>query len=237
MLKRYKVGTDVHAAGRSSKADGPIAALTIGTPDGGTNWPGGAYDPETAHRVSRRRQRRASPRSAGRAAARVLRHPLRVGHGRRGRSARCSGPATAGSDADAPSQRASRGRGAAPAPARPRPPRDRAGRRRRIAAAHVEGLPIVKPPYGMLSAINLDRGEIMWQVPHGDTPDNVRNHPALQGHEHSEDRAARRSVGLDGDEDARRHGRSAGDDDARSIRAARCCAPTTRRPARKSARC
>src|SRR4029453_7953706 len=32
-----------------------------------------------------------------------------------------------------------------------------------------------------LSAVNLDRGEIVWQVPHGDTPDNVRNHPALRG--------------------------------------------------------
>ena len=29
--------------------------------------------------------------------------------------------------------------------------------------------------------MNLDRGEIVWQVPHGDTPDNVRNHPALKG--------------------------------------------------------
>jgi quinoprotein glucose dehydrogenase len=38
----------------------------------------------------------------------------------------------------------------------------------------------VKPPYGTLSAVNLDRGEIVWQVPHGDTPDNVRNHPALK---------------------------------------------------------
>ena len=39
----------------------------------------------------------------------------------------------------------------------------------------------MKPPFGILSAINLDRGEMMWQVPHGDTPDNVRNHPALKG--------------------------------------------------------
>ena len=45
----------------------------------------------------------------------------------------------------------------------------------------VQGLPLVKPPYGVLNAINLDRGELVWQVPHGDTPDNVRNHPALQG--------------------------------------------------------
>ena len=45
----------------------------------------------------------------------------------------------------------------------------------------VEGLSLVKPPYGLLSALNLDRGELTWQVPHGDTPDNVRNHPALKG--------------------------------------------------------
>jgi quinoprotein glucose dehydrogenase len=45
----------------------------------------------------------------------------------------------------------------------------------------VQGLPIVKPPYGMVSAINLNRGEIEWQTPHGDTPDNIRNHPLLRG--------------------------------------------------------
>ena len=55
-----------------------------------------------------------------------------------------------------------------------------AGATSAIALA-VQGLPIVKPPYGILSAINLDRGELMWQVAHGDTPDNVRNHPALKG--------------------------------------------------------
>ena len=45
----------------------------------------------------------------------------------------------------------------------------------------VRGLPLVKPPYGTLTAIDLSRGEILWQVPHGDTPDNIRNHPALKG--------------------------------------------------------
>jgi quinoprotein glucose dehydrogenase len=33
----------------------------------------------------------------------------------------------------------------------------------------------------VLSAVQLDRGELLWQVPHGDTPDFVRNHPALKG--------------------------------------------------------
>jgi quinoprotein glucose dehydrogenase len=45
----------------------------------------------------------------------------------------------------------------------------------------VKGLPLAKPPYGTLSAIDLKTGDMLWQVPHGETPDNVRNHPALKG--------------------------------------------------------
>jgi quinoprotein glucose dehydrogenase len=45
----------------------------------------------------------------------------------------------------------------------------------------IEGLTLVKPPYGVVSAINLDRGDLVWQVAHGDTPDAVRNHPKLKG--------------------------------------------------------
>ncbi len=45
----------------------------------------------------------------------------------------------------------------------------------------VQGLSLVKPPYAVISAINLDRGDIQWQVPYGETPDAVRNHPALKG--------------------------------------------------------
>ena len=44
-----------------------------------------------------------------------------------------------------------------------------------------QGLPLLKPPYGVISAIDMDRGEILWRIPHGETPDNVRNHRALQG--------------------------------------------------------
>ena len=42
------------------------------------------------------------------------------------------------------------------------------------------GLPLLKPPYGMLNAVNLNEGTIAWQVPFGDTP-AVRNHPDLKG--------------------------------------------------------
>jgi quinoprotein glucose dehydrogenase len=48
-------------------------------------------------------------------------------------------------------------------------------------AGSLQGLPLLKPPYGIISAIDLNRGEILWQVPRGDTPDNVRNHPQLKG--------------------------------------------------------
>ena len=44
----------------------------------------------------------------------------------------------------------------------------------------VQGLPLAKPPYGQISAIDLKTGEILWQVAHGETPDNVRNHPLLK---------------------------------------------------------
>jgi quinoprotein glucose dehydrogenase len=51
----------------------------------------------------------------------------------------------------------------------------------RGGAPTVQGLPLIKPPYGSISAIDLNRGELLWKIPHGETPDNVRDHPALKG--------------------------------------------------------
>ena len=45
----------------------------------------------------------------------------------------------------------------------------------------VDGLPLLKPPYGRITAIDLNRGEILWQIPNSDTPDEIANHPALAG--------------------------------------------------------
>jgi quinoprotein glucose dehydrogenase len=45
----------------------------------------------------------------------------------------------------------------------------------------VDGLPLIKPPYGRITATNLEHGTQSWMVPHGETPDAIRNHPALKG--------------------------------------------------------
>lgn len=46
---------------------------------------------------------------------------------------------------------------------------------------NIDGLPLLKPPYNRITAIDLNKGEILWTVPGGDTPDNIKNHAALQG--------------------------------------------------------
>ncbi|MYI74031.1 MAG: hypothetical protein F4057_01450 [Acidobacteria bacterium] len=45
----------------------------------------------------------------------------------------------------------------------------------------VDGLPLVKPPWGRITAFDLDEGSMAWQIAHGETPDEVRNHPLLAG--------------------------------------------------------
>ncbi len=51
----------------------------------------------------------------------------------------------------------------------------------RAGSLTVQGLPLLKPPWGRITAIDLNKGEIVWQIAHGETPDRVRNHPALRG--------------------------------------------------------
>jgi quinoprotein glucose dehydrogenase len=55
------------------------------------------------------------------------------------------------------------------------------GALRMPGAGGPRGLPLVKPPWGEIVAIDLNRGEIAWAVPNGEAMDYVREHPALAG--------------------------------------------------------
>lgn len=50
-----------------------------------------------------------------------------------------------------------------------------------VGRLNVQGLPLVKPPYGAITALDMNRGEHAWKIAHGDTPDAVKNHAALKG--------------------------------------------------------
>ena len=74
--------------------------------------------------------------------------------------------------------------GRAPDPNAPRsgaPPAGGGGGEGGGGGPNVQGLPLLKPPYGRISAIDLNKGDLVWQIAHGETPDNVRNHAALKG--------------------------------------------------------
>jgi len=43
------------------------------------------------------------------------------------------------------------------------------------------GLSIMKPPYGRITAYDMNKGTIAWQIANGDTPAAVKNNPLLQG--------------------------------------------------------
>ena len=49
------------------------------------------------------------------------------------------------------------------------------------APTTVFGLPLLKPPYGRITAVDLKTGEHLWMVPHGETPDAYKNNEKLKG--------------------------------------------------------
>ena len=49
------------------------------------------------------------------------------------------------------------------------------------APRHPTGLPLWKPPYSRITAIDLNTGDHLWMIPVGETPDRIKNNPALAG--------------------------------------------------------
>ena len=148
-----------------SRLDGPLGTLMAPAAGGGTNWPGGSYDPDT-HILY------VSSNSSVGALGLMPPYPGQSDMEYIQGNA-IAGPRTSGGAGSS----AGGGRTNFDVPPRPPIPPEV----RRLGRLSVQGLPLLKPPYGIISAIDMDRGEILWQIPHGETPDNVRNHRALQG--------------------------------------------------------
>ena len=149
-----------------SNIDGPLGTLMAPSQGGGTNWPGGSFDPE--HNIL-------FVNSSSSVAGMGLVPPY-PGQSDMAyiQGSAVSGPrvsAGAGSTFGDNDFREVAARREVPRSSRGNPPR----------SLLVDRLPLLKPPYGRITAIDMNRGEILWQIAHGNTPDRVKNHPALQG--------------------------------------------------------
>ena len=60
----------------------------------------------------------------------------------------------------------------------------------------VFGLPLIKPPYARVTAVDLKTGDRLWMVPHGNTPEAIKKNPRLQGVEIPNTGAQSQGTGL-----------------------------------------
>lgn len=160
IVSRYHIGP-VFTPPVASKTEGPLGTLTLGTADGGTNWPGGSYDPET--HIVYAYACNACLEPIGLVPPPKELSDMNYVYGTVGKKPRMINAAGTDSSADAAK------------------PAGKPASADEWSALTIDGLPLIKPPYGTISAINLDKGEIVWQIPHGETPDLIRNNSALKG--------------------------------------------------------
>jgi quinoprotein glucose dehydrogenase len=153
--------------------DGKFGMLMMPGNNGGTNWEGGAFDPETkiAYIFSSTEFNRRS----------LINDPARsnmnyIDGGGGGRGGRGAGRGEGGAeDAAGPAGRAAGAGAAAAGPGRAGGAADAA------PPLNAFGLPLIKPPYGRVTAINMNTGDHVWMAPIGGTPENIRNHKMLKG--------------------------------------------------------
>jgi len=186
LASRYKLGP-IFTPPVVSKWEGPLATLMLPNATGGANWQGGAFDPETKMfyiftntNITPLGLVKPDPARSDfdfiQGTARNPNAPVPSP------SPEARGAGEGGAPAGS-TQAGGRGAGSglteagAPLPAGGGGGRGGEGG----GALNVQGLPLVKPPYGRITALDLNNGTLVWQIAHGDTPDNVRNHPALKG--------------------------------------------------------
>jgi quinoprotein glucose dehydrogenase len=177
LVSRYKLGP-IFTPPVLSRWEGPLAMLMLPNATGGANWQGGSLDPETnilyifsntnatALGLVPGNPERNSDMALIQGTARDPKAPAPPAAGRGGApAAGAAGPAPPAG-----------GRGAGGAA-----PPGGGGGGEGGGGLTVQGLPLIKPPYGRITALDLNKGELVWQIAHGETPDNIKNHPALKG--------------------------------------------------------
>jgi quinoprotein glucose dehydrogenase len=164
LVKKYKMGP-MFTPPVVSKQEGPIALLTRAL--AGTNWKGGSFDPEThvayVYSTGAIGSMGLVPPPAGFSDMRYISGNVLTGARLTGGSGSAAGGGRSVAGGAATSAEAAGAEGGGG------------------GGLTVRGLPLGKPPYGRITAIDLDKGEIKWQIAHGETPDNVKNNPALKG--------------------------------------------------------
>jgi quinoprotein glucose dehydrogenase len=151
----------------NNEPGGKKATLVLPGGWGSANWNTGAFDPETGiyYAVSQ-----AIPGPDPLAVQKTTEDTATMDYtyARTGPPPPAAGQAQPGQPGQAgqPGQQAPGGQGNAPPPAT-----------MNLRGLNIDGLPLIRGPYGRITAINLNTGNHMWMVPNGDGP---RNHPALQ---------------------------------------------------------
>lgn len=170
MLDDYTVGP-IYTPPSLAGANGKKGTLHLPNSTGGANWQGGVADPETgilyvtSHTLARVYAVSKETANAGQAPA--LAAPA---------SAPVAPPSAPGA-APAPAPRRM-----AQATLTLRPDADGASNQPlTLPVLGPQGLPLIKPPYGRITAIDLNTGEHAWMTPLGTTPEWITKHPALKG--------------------------------------------------------
>ena len=133
LVAQHKIGP-IYTPAVPYDPNGPVSTLMV---MGGSNWPGGSYDPESNILYVTASVGVNSMTICRYAEGSVMPHGI------------CLGPD--------------------------------AGAFGGVRDLTVQGLPLLKPPYGTIAAIDVTEGEVLWEIPNGETPEAVRNHPALRG--------------------------------------------------------
>ena len=182
LVSRYKIGP-IFTPPVVSKWEGPLATLMLPNATGGANWQGGAFDPETKmFYIFTNTQ----PTPLGLVKPDPERSDFDWVQGT-ARNPNAPATTTAPSGGTAAGGGQGRGgRGGAPQiteAGSPVPAGGGGGRGGGEGGGNisVQGLPLIKPPYGRITALDMNKGTLVWQIAHGDTPDNIKNHAALKG--------------------------------------------------------